>query len=73
MALAGYRPVIEYCGGTEIGGGFLSGTLLQPASPSTFTTPTLCTRLVLLGTSTGDVLNNTSAPAQPCSLRRAMP
>ncbi|KAG1671365.1 hypothetical protein FOA52_002975 [Chlamydomonas sp. UWO 241] len=23
-----YRPVIEYCGGTEIGGGFLSGSLL---------------------------------------------
>ena len=62
MALAGYRPVIEYCGGTEIGGGFLSGTLLQPASPSTFTTPTLCTRLVLLDTRTGDVLPH-SGPA----------
>lgn len=56
MALAGYRPVIEYCGGTEIGGGFLAGTLLQPASPSTFSTSTLCTRLVLLDPSSGDVL-----------------
>lgn len=34
-------PVIEYCGGTEIGGGYLSGTVVQPAVPSRFTTPTL--------------------------------
>jgi acetyl-CoA synthetase len=39
MSLAGYRPVIEYCGGTEIGGGYVSGTVVQNASPSTFTTP----------------------------------
>ena len=41
MALAGYKPVIEYCGGTEIGGGYITGTRLQPAAPSTFTTPAL--------------------------------
>ena len=41
MSLAGYRPVIEYCGGTEIGGGYITGTRLQPAAPSTFTTPAL--------------------------------
>ncbi len=34
--------------GTEIGGGFLSGTLLQPQAPSTFSTPTVGTRLALL-------------------------
>lgn len=56
MALAGYRPVIEYCGGTEIGGAFLTGTMLQPASPSTFSTPALCTRLVLLDTNDGTPL-----------------
>ncbi len=39
MSLARYRPVIEYCGGTEIGGGDVSGTVVQPASPSTFSTP----------------------------------
>ena len=39
MGLAGYRPVIEYCGGTEIGGGYLSATMDQPAAPATFTTP----------------------------------
>jgi acetyl-CoA synthetase len=41
MSLAGYRPVIEYCGGTEIGGGFITGTVVQNASPSTFSTPSL--------------------------------
>jgi acetyl-CoA synthetase len=46
----GYRPVVEYCGGTEIGGGFLSGTLLQPACAATFSTPTLGAGLLLLGT-----------------------
>jgi len=41
MSLAGYCPVIEYCGGTEIGGAYLTQTLLQPASPATFSTPAL--------------------------------
>ena len=29
MELAGGKPVIEYCGGTEIGGGYITGTLDQ--------------------------------------------
>ena len=41
MSLVGYKPVIEYCGGTEIGGGYITGTRVQPAAPSTFTTPAL--------------------------------
>ena len=41
MALAGYRPVIEYCGGTEIGGGYITGTVIQPAAPTVCTTPSL--------------------------------
>ena len=41
MSLAGYKPVIEYCGGTEIGGGYVTGTRVQPAAPSMFTTPAL--------------------------------
>ncbi len=41
MSLAGYKPIIEYCGGTEIGGGYITGTVVQPASPSTFSTPAL--------------------------------
>ena len=41
MSLAGYKPVIEYCGGTEIGGGYITGTMIQPSAPATFTTPAL--------------------------------
>ena len=48
MSLARYRPIIEYCGGTEIGGGYITGTMLQPAAPATFTTPALGLDLVLL-------------------------
>jgi acetyl-CoA synthetase len=48
MSRAGYRPVVEYCGGTEIGGGYITGTLVQPASPATFSTPTLGLSFYLL-------------------------
>ncbi|MHC4885649.1 MAG: AMP-binding protein [Planctomycetota bacterium] len=48
MMLAGYKPVIEYCGGTEIGGGYLTGTIVQPAAPATFTTPALGLDLLIL-------------------------
>ena len=36
MSLAGYKPVIEYCGGTEIGGSYVSSTVIQPNCPSYF-------------------------------------
>ena len=49
MSRTGFRaPVIEYCGGTEIGGGHLTGTVVQPASPATFSTPALGLDLVVL-------------------------
>jgi len=32
----GYRPVVEYCGGTEIGGGYICGSTVQPQAPATF-------------------------------------
>ncbi len=41
MARARYKPVIEYCGGTEIGGGYVCGSMLQPQAPSTFSTPAI--------------------------------
>ncbi|HEX5133595.1 MAG TPA: AMP-binding protein [Candidatus Krumholzibacteria bacterium] len=41
MAQARYKPVVEYCGGTEIGGGYITQALTQPASPATFSTPAL--------------------------------
>jgi len=49
MSRTGYRtPVIEYLGGTEIGGGLITGTVVQPASPATFTTPALGIGLEML-------------------------
>lgn len=48
MWLGGNKPIIEYCGGTEIGGGYISSTLLHPNTPSCFTTPTLGYEFVLL-------------------------
>lgn len=41
MWLAGVKPVIEYCGGTEIGGGYITGTMAQAAAPACFTTPSM--------------------------------
>ena len=38
-SLAQMRPVIEYCGGTEIGGSFITSTVVQPNAPATFSTP----------------------------------
>ena len=37
-ALAGFKPIIEYCGGTEIGGGYVSSTMLQANVPAAFST-----------------------------------
>jgi len=48
MNAAGDVPMIDYCGGTELGGGYIAGTVVQPAVAAMFTTPTLGTDLVLL-------------------------
>lgn len=48
MALAGGRPVIEYCGGTEIGGAYITGTVTRPCVPGTFNTPALGLDFVIL-------------------------
>jgi len=41
MSLANNRPVIEYCGGTEIGGAYITGTMIQPSASGFCTTPAL--------------------------------
>jgi len=46
--LAGGKPIIEYCGGTEIGGGYVASTVVQPNLASTFSTATLGTAIVIL-------------------------
>src|SRR5882724_10024639 len=48
MTLAGGKPVIEYCGGTEIGGGYITGTVTRPCIPGTFNTPALGLDYVIL-------------------------
>ena len=48
MWLGHYKPVIEYCGGTEIGGAYLTSSIMQANAPGTFSTPTLGTELVIL-------------------------
>jgi acetyl-CoA synthetase len=48
MEAAGGVPMLEYCGGTEIGGGYVASTVLHPAVPSRFATPTLGLDLVLI-------------------------
>jgi len=48
MQLANKKPVIEYCGGTEIGGGYVTSTVVQPNIASTFSTQALGGEFVLL-------------------------
>jgi acetyl-CoA synthetase len=47
-ARAGYKPVIEYCGGTEIGGGYITGTVVEPQVAAAFSTPALGSDFVIL-------------------------
>ena len=48
MTLAGNKPIIEYCGGTEIGGAYLSSTVVEPNYPSQFSTPTIGLDIVMI-------------------------
>lgn len=73
MAQAGGRPVIEYCGGTEIGGGYITGAVVLPASAGTFNTPALGLDFVILNeqnkvTDTGEVFLHTPSMGLSTSL-----
>ena len=48
MAQAGGAPVIEYCGGTEIGGGYLCGSMVQTQRAGLFSTPAMGCGMYLL-------------------------
>ncbi len=48
MYLGNMKPIIEYCGGTEIGGAYLSSTVIEGNIPSAFSTPTLGLDILLL-------------------------
>ncbi|MBI3839444.1 MAG: AMP-binding protein [Planctomycetia bacterium] len=51
MSLAGYKPVIEYCGGTELAGGYIASTMAQANVPAAFSTPSFGIDLVMAGES----------------------
>ncbi len=59
MLLANNKPVIEYCGGTEIGGGYVTSTVVQPNIASAFSTQALGGEFVLL-----DEKNNESTKGE---------
>lgn len=44
----GYAPIIEYMGGTEIGGSYLTSSIIQNNIPSMFSTPVLGSDLIIL-------------------------
>ncbi|MHB1947233.1 MAG: AMP-binding protein [Gammaproteobacteria bacterium] len=67
MSLVNYRPVIEYCGGTEVAGSYITGTLIQPAAPAACTTPTLGLDFVLLDEN-GNTTNNGEVALIPPSM-----
>lgn len=62
---AGYRPVIEYCGGTEIAGSFLSSTMVQPNVPSVFSTPVLGSNILIINDSGESTLQGEIALLPP--------
>ena len=46
--LANIKPIIEYCGGTEIGGGYVSSVVVLPNFPAAFNTPAVGLDFVLI-------------------------
>lgn len=67
MYLVNYRPAIEYCGGTEIAGAYITGTLIQPCAPAAFTTPTLGLDFVILN-ERGELTDNGEVALVPPSM-----
>lgn len=55
----GYRPVIEYCGGTEIGGGYITSTMELPNVPGHFNTPALGNGIASSGGDVADIMLTT--------------
>ena len=48
MKLANHKPVIEYCGGSEVGGGYVCSTVVQPNIAAVFSTQALGGEFILL-------------------------
>ena len=56
--LSDFKPIIEYCGGTEIGGGYISSTVAQPNAPATFSTPAFGLDVKILAVDSNDSGDN---------------
>lgn len=54
-SLAQFKPVIEYCGGTELAGGYVSSVVVLPNCPAAFNTPAVGLDFVLVDPSEGNV------------------
>jgi acetyl-CoA synthetase len=54
MAKAGDHPVIEYCGGTEIGGGYITGVVTRPCVPGAFNAKALGLDFVIVNEAGND-------------------
>ncbi|MEL7497244.1 MAG: AMP-binding protein [Planctomycetota bacterium] len=61
-SLAGFKPIIEYCGGTEIGGGYVSSVVDKPNVPAAFNTAAVGLEFVLISE-----MNDTETDSQPTS------
>ncbi len=48
MSQGVHKPIIEYCGGTEIGGAYVSSTIVQTNIPSQFSTPTMGSDFIII-------------------------
>jgi acetyl-CoA synthetase len=67
MSLAGYKPIIEYCGGTEIGGAFISSVLCKNNYVSVFNTPAMGLEFILID-NTGRPTTNGEVALMPPSI-----
>jgi len=47
-SLGEIKPIIEYCGGTEIGGGYITSSITGPNFPAAFNTPAVGIDFILL-------------------------
>jgi len=45
---ANYKPILECCGGTELGAMYVGGNLVQPQAFAAFSTPGMTFRIYIL-------------------------
>ena len=60
---AGYKPVLEAIGGTELGGLYLGGFMLQPQAFAAFSIPGMTMEFVILDDSSKPYVSNSKSIA----------